>query len=132
MSVVLDTHSAIWYLNESRELSAAAGRAINKSLRGGRPVYISAISLVEAFFLVERGRLPLEALWRLEQGLADATSGIVLQAVDEEIARAVPHVPRTAVPEMPDRIIAATAVRLGAPLVTRDARMANSGIQTIW
>jgi predicted nucleic acid-binding protein len=33
---------------------------------------------------------------------------------------------------MPDRIIAATALHLGLPLVTRDLRIQASGIPTIW
>jgi predicted nucleic acid-binding protein len=33
---------------------------------------------------------------------------------------------------MPDRIIAATALNLGLPLVTRDRRLQAAGIQTIW
>ena len=37
------------------------------------------------------------------------------------------------VPEMPDRIIAATAQSLGLPLVTRDCRIQNlSALVTIW
>jgi PIN domain nuclease of toxin-antitoxin system len=43
----LDTHAVIWYLAGSRELSAKALTAIEKSLNGGKPVYVSAISLVE-------------------------------------------------------------------------------------
>ncbi len=33
---------------------------------------------------------------------------------------------------MPDRIIAATALHLGLPLVTRDRRLQAAIIQTIW
>jgi len=33
---------------------------------------------------------------------------------------------------MPDRIIAATALHLGLPLVTRDQRIAAAGIKTVW
>jgi predicted nucleic acid-binding protein len=37
------------------------------------------------------------------------------------------------VPDMPDRIIAATALSLSLPLVTRDAKIqAVTTIQTIW
>ena len=39
---------------------------------------------------------------------------------------------RAQVPDMPDRIIAATALSLGLPLVTRDGRIRDSGIRTIW
>ncbi len=132
MTAVLDTHAAIWYLHRSRELSSAALQSIRRAVEGGEPLYVSVISLVETIYLVERGRLPLEALRRLEAGLKDAVSGLLLQPVDEEVAQAVPRVPRDVVPEMPDRIIAATALRLGLPLITRDQRIASAGIKTIW
>ncbi|WP_437730494.1 hypothetical protein [Sorangium sp. So ce1335] len=38
---------------------------------------------------------------------------------------------RADVPDMPDRIIAATAVSLGVPLVTRDGKIGASGAQTM-
>ncbi len=132
MTAVLDTHAAIWYLHRSTELSSAALQSIRRALEGGEPVYVSVISLVETIYLVERGRLPWEALRRLEAGLKDAVSGLLLQPVDEEVAQAVHKVPRDIVPEMPDRIIAATALSLGLPLVTRDGRIASAGIKTIW
>jgi len=34
--------------------------------------------------------------------------------------------------DMPDRMIAATAARLGLPLVTRDRQIQSAGIATIW
>jgi predicted nucleic acid-binding protein len=49
-----------------------------------------------------------------------------------EVAEAVAEVPRSAVPDMPDRIIAATALHLGLPLVSRDRLIQLSGIETIW
>jgi predicted nucleic acid-binding protein len=53
-------------------------------------------------------------------------------ALDRDVAGALSDVPRDAVPDMPDRIIAATAVTLGLPLVTRDGKIAQSGVQTVW
>ena len=87
---------------------------------------------METIYLIERGRVPFEALQRLEAGLKDPTSGLLVAPVDEEVAEAVHKVPRDLVPEMPDRIIAATALRLGLPLITRDGRIAAAGIKTIW
>ena len=132
MTAVLRTHAAIWYLHHSNELSSAALRFIRRAVDGGQPVYVSAISLVETIYLVERGRLPLEALRRLEAGLKEPASGLLLQPVDEELAQAIHKVPRELVPEMPDRIIAATALCLDLPLITRDGRIASAGIKTIW
>jgi predicted nucleic acid-binding protein len=45
---------------------------------------------------------------------------------------AMARVPRDQVPDLPDRIIAATALHLGVPLVTRDRQITASGIATIW
>src|SRR5712692_2385539 len=103
MAAVLDTHAAIWYLRPSKELSLNALQAIRRAISSGQPIYVSAISLVETIFLVEKGRLPLEALQRLEAGLREAASGLMVAPVDAEVADAVYKIPRTAVPDMPDR-----------------------------
>ena len=105
---------------------------IRRSVDWGRPVYVSAISIVETIYLIERGRISFEALQRLEAGLKDPRSGLLVVPVDEEVAEAVHRVPRDLVPEMPDRIIAATALCLGLPLITRDRRIEATGIETVW
>src|SRR6266567_2390651 len=65
MSAVLDTHTVLWYLEKSQELSALARTTIEEAIREARDVHVSAISLVETVYLVERRRLPLTALQRL-------------------------------------------------------------------
>ena len=132
MSAVLYTHAAIWYLRPSKELSPTTLKAIRRAVNSGKPIYVSVISLVETIFLVEKGRLPLEALQRLEAGLKDSASGLSVAAVDAAVAEAVYKIPRSAVADMPDRIIAATALHLGLPLVTRDQKIQAAGIKTIW
>lgn len=132
MSALLDTHAAIWYFHRLKELSSDALQSIRRGLNAGRPMYISAISLIETIYLAEVGRIPLEALRRLEAGVSDTSSGFLVQPVDEGVAEAVHRVSRTAVPDMPDRIIAATALHLDIPLITRDQRIQAAGIKTIW
>jgi predicted nucleic acid-binding protein len=43
--------------------------------------------------------------------------------LDAAVAQAVQKISRVVVPDMPDRIIAATALHLNAELVTRDRRL---------
>lgn len=132
MSGVLDTHAAISSVFDRKQLSAPAMQLILRATRAGRPMYVSAISLVETIYLVERGKIPLEAIQALEATLRNPTSGLLVAAVDAGVAEAVYKIPRQTVPDMPDRIIAATALHLNLPLITRDQRIVASGIETIW
>jgi predicted nucleic acid-binding protein len=52
--------------------------------------------------------------------------------MDVSIAQTLTRVSRGSIPDMPDRIIAATALHLGVPLISRDARIQASSIKTIW
>jgi predicted nucleic acid-binding protein len=64
--------------------------------------------------------------------LDDPESRLVVAPLDDVAATSVESIPRSAVPDMPDRIIAATALALGLPLVTRDAKISCSGLSVIW
>jgi PIN domain nuclease of toxin-antitoxin system len=132
MAVVLDTHATLWYLLNSPELSSTARDTIEDVIGHADKVYVPAISLVEAIYLHERGRITSEALKRLDIALADPISGLVVAPLDGPVAAALPKIPRDAVPDMPDRIIAATAVHLDLPLVTRDRRLRSAGLETVW
>lgn len=132
MSAVLDTHTVLGYLENSSELSAVARRTIEDAVREARDVFVSSISLIETVYLVEGRRVSGNALERLRSALDDPNSGLFVAPVDRGIADALPNISREAVPDMPDRIIAATAIHLGLPLVTRDRRLQAAGIQTIW
>ncbi len=132
MSALLDTHTVLWYLENSKELSAFARTTIEDAIRDARDVHVSAISVIETVYLVERKKLPATALQRLRQALSDPSAGLTIAPVDAFVADALENVPRSVVPDMPDRIIAATALHLNLPLVTRDRRLQSAGIQTIW
>jgi uncharacterized protein with HEPN domain len=45
---------------------------------------------------------------------------------------ALARIPRDQVPDLPDLVIAGTALALGLPLVTRDGKIRSSDIQAIW
>jgi PIN domain nuclease of toxin-antitoxin system len=131
-ALVVDTHAAVWYLLNSNRLSPAAQRAMDDAANAGDPVYLSSISLVEIVYLVEKGRLPALVIDRLTAALSDPDAGFAVAPLDETAALAVRRISRDIVPDMPDRIIAATALNLGLPLVTRDSAISKAGITTIW
>jgi PIN domain nuclease of toxin-antitoxin system len=131
-AVVADTHIVLWALLTPAKLTANAEAAIRAATEGGDPVYVSAISLIEVAYLVEKGRLYETAYTRLSDELVRPDSGLVIVAIDLPIAHTLRRIPRESVPDMPDRIIAATALHLGLPLVTRDSAIRAAGLHTIW
>ena len=132
-SVVADTHTMIWYIFELPRLSAAALTALEQAVNEGNFIYFSAITIVEISYLIERGRLAGEVLTRVLNAADDPTVGILLAPLDRNISATIQQIDRVTVPDMPDRIIAATALSLGLPLVTCDGKIRDlSTIQTIW
>jgi len=129
---VTDTHGLIWYLEDSPRLGPAARKAFDACDRGQAVVYIPTICLVEIVYLQEKGRIPADLKVQLDAELRASTSGLAVTDLIAEVANAVAGVPRFEVPDMPDRIIAATALHLGLPLITRDRRIQLSGVNTIW
>jgi predicted nucleic acid-binding protein len=51
---------------------------------------------------------------------------------DRHIALTLRQVDRSQIPDLPDRIIAATALYLNVPVISRDRRIQLSSIDTIW
>lgn len=131
-AVVADTHAIIWYLLNSTNLSTNAMAALDKAATDGAPVYIASITLVEVVYLVEKGRLPDVALEQLNSALTGSDSGLMVVPLDLAVVQAMMEIPRDVVPDMPDRIIAATARYLSLPLVTRDSKIQAADIETIW
>jgi PIN domain nuclease of toxin-antitoxin system len=131
-SVVADTHALLWSLLQPQKLSTNALAVFDQARRLGDPVYVASISLVETLYLEEKGKLQKGILARLKNALQGEDGGLVLVPLDSNVAEAIERIPRDAIPDMPDRIIAATALSLNLPLVTRDGKIKASGITTIW
>jgi PIN domain nuclease of toxin-antitoxin system len=127
---VVDTHALIWAVLGDSRLSAAARAAM--TVGGSDSVGVSAISLVEIVYLEEKKRLGMGIFARIASTLAAPAGALVTIPVDAAIARSLALVNRDSIPDMPDRIIAATALHLGVPLVSRDAKIRASSINTIW
>jgi PIN domain nuclease of toxin-antitoxin system len=133
MAIVADTHAIIWYLVEPERLSQVALDALEGAIAAGEPVYISAISLIEICYLIEKRRIASDLLQRILAVLNEPDPSLIVVPIDLAISIAVQNIDRNTVPDMPDRIIAATALHLNLPLVTRDRKIqASQSIITIW
>ena len=130
---VADTHTILWHLGNDPRLSPVAGAILRDADEGHGWVYVSAISFVEMVYLVDRGRLDSSLLKQALSLILPPGGSFPPVDIDMEIVRAVRRVPRAAVPDMPDRIIAATALHLGLPLISKDKRISDAGVvPVVW
>jgi PIN domain nuclease of toxin-antitoxin system len=131
-AVAVDTHAIVWYLSADPRLSAKAAGVLDSATEAGEFIHVPSICLVELTYLVEKGRLPLAARNLLIRALDDPTTPCLLAPLDRAVADALESVSRREVPDLPDRIVSATAVALGVPLISRDGKIRASQVQTIW
>jgi len=129
--ILLDTHTVIWYLIDPDKLSPAATAAIDSAFEMNAPLFVSAITLVEIVYLGEKRRIPEEAAASIIEALTGG-DGFTVVPIDISVVRTLASIPRDAVPDMPDRIIAATGRMLNIPIVTKDHLIISSSVVTIW
>lgn len=132
ITAVADTHALHWYLFDDEQLSNTARDFLNQAQVNQDVVAVSSITIVEITYLTEKKRVPAELLPRVLEVLADPTTIFYEVPLNNAVARTVAHVSREQVPDMPDRIIAATALHLNVPVISRDSKIKLSTIQTIW
>ena len=130
--IVLDTHALIWWIAGDPALSPAAAAAIADERPDGQ-IVVSSISASEVAMLVARGRLSLSmdvAAWLAAVEKIDAVRFV---AVDNEIGVKSVELPGEFHKDPADRMIVATARKLGAALVTADEKLrAYPHVRTIW
>ena len=125
---VSDTHALYWHLTNDPRLSPAARQAFLDADTGVHRIFVPGIALIEMIYPVGRGRLELEPVERLLDLLEGDDGSYAVAALNQDTARALRHVLRNAVPDMPDRIIVATSRQRGLPLIIRDERMRRAGV----
>jgi len=129
---VADTHAALWFLFGDPRLSTPAKNCFETAATERRKIALAPISLAEVVYLVEKNRLPATAFDDLIAALRNPNHVLEEAPFTSDVVSAMRQVPRDAVPDMPDRIVAATAVYFGVPVISRDGKIRASSVQTIW
>ena len=132
MLAILDTHALIWYLYDDPRLSKNARDMLEKTASSNDHVACSALTLVEVLYLQEKERIPAGTFDRLLEALETKNSLLVVAPVTVAVVIAMRNIPRTEVPDLPDRVIAATALHLNVPLISRDRKIMVSRVPAIW
>lgn len=133
--LLADTHVIIWALFEPAKLSPAADALIRATQTGGGRILISAVTPIEVTYLVEKGRLAGAILAGIWTAVSDPANPVEILPVSADVARVVGQIPRGTVPDMPDRIVAATALAHAIPLLSADQRvraLSVSGLSVVW
>lgn len=123
---VTDTQCLLWYMAAVRRLPRSA-RAVFQAVEQGRAqVAVPSIALVEAIFLLQRQRVPIAIVDRLLTLPEEPTATIYVTPLSMAVVIALSSIGPTIIPELADRIIAATALELQLPLLTTDASIIES------
>ena len=130
--IVLDTHVWLWWISEPTKLSASAAAAIEQAVVESS-IVISSISTWEVAMLVEKGRLELSVDVRDWVRKSESLPFIHFAAMDNTIALRSVSLPGSFHADPADRIIVATALTMGLPLVSKDDKIRTyPHVQTIW
>jgi len=122
----------IWFISNPELLSKKANRVVDSALREEK-IFISSISAWEVALLVYNKRLQLTldvADWIAKSEMLPYFQFI---PVDNAIAIKSVSLPKPLHSDPADRIIIATAISLGASLVTKDKKILNyPHVKTVW
>ncbi len=130
---VTDTHALYWHMMEDARLSPKIKKIFDEADSGLHEILIPGIVLIEMVYLVEKGRISDSSVNKVMKLLETIGGSYGVAPLDKETVKALQQIPREAVPDMPDRIIAATAYQMGLPLITRDKQIKKSKVvSVIW
>jgi PIN domain nuclease of toxin-antitoxin system len=118
--IVLDTHALLWWAFEPGRLSDKARQLTAEMERHGG--FVSAISIWEIAIKIKRGKLELplsaeELTRRIERGAVVQVVPVDASTWLRSVALQWEH------SDPADRVIVATALNQGVPLLTKDANI---------
>ncbi len=119
--IILDTHAWIWWVNDDETVGRGHWRDI---VRSADRVAVSSISCFEVAWLAHHGRIKLHLSMQDWFEKASVGSGIEMQEITPRIAEtAVTLTEHHSDPQ--DRLIMATAIELGAQLISADGKFSQ-------
>ena len=130
MPYVTDTHSIIWHMTDDPKLSKEARRVFQKIDNGLDYIYIPCIVFFELLYLVEKKKIEVE--FNDFVNLTSSSKNYKVEPLCLPIIEKSRTIPRRRIPDPWDRLIAATSLHLGFPLITRDRSLQRMGFNTIW
>ena len=130
--IVLDTNALIWWASNSERLSRKAKKAIEEAERK-KALYISSISILEIYILVKKNKIKFNTSVDSWLEKVESLPYVNFVPMDNKIAVQSVNLPDLLHKDPADRIIIATALNIGAKLITSDRKIINyKKVQTVW
>lgn len=130
MPYATDTHALVWHITDDPNLSAKAKKAFEKVDRGEDYIAIPCIVLFEIFYLREKKRIPVDLNTILE--MVSSSWNYWVEPLCVPIIEKSSMIPREKISDPWDRLIAATSLYLGIPLISRDRILHKFGLDVLW
>ena len=129
--ILLDTHVVLWLALDPARVSKKARALIEETRQSGQGLAISDITLLEISAIERKGRVQLGA--GLEAFLSEVESRFVVLPITGRVCVRAMSLPIAYPKDPADRVIGATALVEGMPLLTADADIRRSkALRTIW
>lgn len=129
--ILLDTHVVIWLALEPDRISKKARTAIEETRQHGEGLAISDMTLLEIAMIASKNRIKLNST--LETFLSEVEVRFVVLPISGRICVRALALPANYPNDPADRVIAATALVEGIPLLTADAEIQRSkALRTVW
>ena len=128
---LLDTHAWIWWVDGDDRLEPRIRKKLDAFPEAERPL-ISDISLWEMAMLVNLGRVALKVSFETWLAAAANPRTVRVLPINGMIAADVVRLPDTFHRDPADRVIVSTSRVHGLPILTKDARIAGSGLARLW
>jgi PIN domain nuclease of toxin-antitoxin system len=129
--ILLDTHVVIWLAMEPARISKKARAAIKEARHAGQGLAISDMTLLEIAMLESKRRITLNP--SLETFLTEVEARFVVLPITGRTCVRAMGLPSSYPNDPADRVVGATALVEGIPLVTADNEIRRSkALRTIW